>query len=260
MSQAYGKLFAKVYNEKWSGFANSVGPHILDFYTSKEISKINKRLLDLCCGTGYLSLFFLKNDYHVVGIDLSEYMLYYAKENTKEYIDHGKAKFIKTDASSFHLDDKFGLAVSTFDALNHLGSKESLQSCFKSVFDVVVDEGYFIFDLNTRLGLKGWNSISISDSGNDIIINRGIFDEENNKAMIRITGFIPAGENLYQRYDEVVFNVAYDMNEVKDMLHDSGWKEVYFARSEDLFTPIEEPESMRRVFIVAKKAKCRGKL
>ncbi len=76
MSQAYGDLFAKFYNEKWVGFANRIAPRLLNFYSDKQISQNNKKILDLCCGTGQLVLFFLENDYQVIGIDLSESMLH----------------------------------------------------------------------------------------------------------------------------------------------------------------------------------------
>lgn len=253
MSQAYGDLFAKVYNEKCAAFAKQLAPRILDFYSNKPISETNKKILDLCCGTGQLAFFFLENEYKVVGIDLSESILHYAKENAKEYINKGMAKFIKGDAASFNLEEKFGLIVLTFDALNHLDGEESLYSCFKSVLSVVIDGGYFVFDLNTQLGLQRWNSISINESDEITIINRGIFDKENSRALTKISGFINNGEGLYQRYDEVVYNIAYDMDRVKDMLLDIGWKDIYFARSNDLLTSIEEPEKEGRVFIIAKK-------
>jgi len=58
MSQAYGDLFAKVYNEKWATFAKQLAPRILDFYSNKSISQTNKKILDLCCGAGQMAFSF----------------------------------------------------------------------------------------------------------------------------------------------------------------------------------------------------------
>ncbi|WP_167935767.1 hypothetical protein [Halothermothrix orenii] len=44
---------------------------------------------------------------------------------------------------------------------------------------------------NTRYGLKNnWNSLSFMDKGNIVLLNRGIYDGDNNKAIIKITGFV----------------------------------------------------------------------
>ena len=92
--QAYGAGFARVYNLRWSGFARQVAPLILEYFEVSPFAAANKRVLDLCCGTGQLALYFLEKGYRVVGIDLSEHMLRYARENTLAYIVSGQAKFI----------------------------------------------------------------------------------------------------------------------------------------------------------------------
>lgn len=253
MGQAYGDKFAKVYNMLWGNFAESVAPFLLDFCRS-ECNIFNRYVLDLCCGTGQLARYLLKEGYYVIGIDLSEGMLYYAQENNKEFIKEGRAKFIKADACSFTIEEKVGLVVSTYDAINHIKDTKSLKNCFISVYRVLIDGGYFIFDLNTRLGLKnGWNSINFTDRDNIVLLNRSVYDEENNVAVVRITGFIQTKDGLYERFDEVVYNIGYDLNEVKEILEAIGFKGVYFARLKDLSSPILEPEKEYRVFVVAKK-------
>ncbi len=145
------------------------------------------------------------------------------------------------------------MVVSTFDSFNHLESKKALSGCFESVYNILVKNGYFIFDLNTRYGLKRWNSINISDSDDILIINRGIFDEEKNRAVTRITGFAEEKKGLYKRFDEVMYNYVYNLKEIKNMLNDIGWREVYFANVNNLKNKIYEPEKEGRIFIIAKK-------
>lgn len=250
--QAYNQTFARVYNIKWSGFAKHVAPLIHDFYASTSISQENKSVLDLCCGAGHLACHFLEKGYQLVGLDLSEYMLHYARENTRQYIESGQAKFIQGNASDFKLDEHFGLVVSTFDALNHLENEQALKKCFECVYKV--SEGFFIFDLNTRNGLKRWNSIQVDENNEDaLIVTRGIYDGKSDKAWTRITGFIQAPDGLYERFEETAFNSVFEMARVKSALLDVGWKNVYFAQIQDLKTPIIEPEKEGRVFIVASK-------
>jgi SAM-dependent methyltransferase len=250
--QAYNQAFARVYNTRWSSFAKQVAPFILDFYAASPIGKENKSILDLCCGTGHLALHFLEKGYRVVGLDLSEYMLYHAKENTFQYVESGQAKFVQGDASDFKLEERFGLVVSTFDALNHLENGEALRKCFECVY--TISDGFFIFDLNTRNGLRRWNSIQVDENSEDaLIITRGIYDGQSDKAWTRITGFAQVSNGLYERFEETAFNSVFEMEGVKNALFDVGWKNVYFAQIQNLKTPISEPEKEGRVFIVASK-------
>ena len=250
--QAYSKAFAHIYDKKWAAFANQIAPSILGFYAATPIDQTNKSVLDLCCGAGHLAVHFLEKGYKVVGIDLSEHMLHYAKANANQFLDSGQAEFVLADARDFKLQERFGLVVSTYDSLNHLENEQALLSCFRSVH--AVNEGYFIFDLNTRRGLRRWNSIQIDDSSEDmLIITRGIYDGQGDRAWTRITGFFVQAGGLYERFDETVFNTVFEMERVRLALLEVGWKKVYFARIQDLQTPLAEPEREGRVFIVASK-------
>ncbi|MCL4562266.1 MAG: class I SAM-dependent methyltransferase [Chloroflexi bacterium] len=249
--QAYGRAFARIYNLMWTRFANQVAPFIFDFYASTSVGKSNKSLLDLCCGTGQLAVHFLEKGFRVTGLDLSEHMLSIAKENALPYLVAGQAKFIQDDASHFALDERFGLVVSTFDALNHLENEQALQACFRCAHAVC--DGYFIFDLNTRRGLRHWNNVEINDRSEDaLIINHGFYDGVSNKAWTRITGFIREPNGLYERFDETVFNTAYEMENVRDMLIEVGWKDVQFARIQELGVSLSAPEQEERVWFAAK--------
>ena len=250
--QSYSQGFARIYNTMWSGFARQVAPLILDFYAATPVGQENKSVLDLCCGTGQLAVHFLEKGYRVVGIDLSEHMLHYASENARAHIEAGRAKFLQSDASDFTLDERFGLVVSTFDSLNHLESERALKSCFQCV--QAVCQGYFIFDLNTRNGLRRWNSIQVDESSEDaLIITRGIYDGQSSRAWTRITGFVRGPGGLFERSDETAYNTVFEMDKVKNFLLESGWKNVSFARVTDLKTALAEPEKEGRVFIVASK-------
>ena len=251
--QAYGPAFARVYNRRWTFFAHRVAPEIAEFYAGTTIGQTNRSILDLCCGTGQLALALLERGYTVTGIDLSPHMLQYATENTSAYVDEGQARFIQADAANFTLDQVFGLVVSTFDALNHLESQDALRSCLQSVYCVLADEGYFVFDLNTRTGLLRWNNISVDDTEEAMIVTRGFYDGQGDRAYTRVSGFIHRVNGLYERFEETVFNTVFDMVWVRDALLDAGWRHVHWARIEALATPIARPEQEGRVFFVAHK-------
>ena len=251
--QAYGRAFARVYNKRWTGFAHRVAPMIEEFYASTASGKARRPILDLCCGTGQLALYLLEQGYQVTGLDLSGHMLQYARENASAYVESEQAAFVQADAASFSLDRRFGLAVSTFDALNHLESEDALQTCFQSVFAALEEGGYFVFDLNTRAGLMRWNNLSVDDGEEAMIVTRGIYDGQGDRAYTRVSGFVRAASGQYDRFEETVYNTVFDMAWVRATLLQVGWRDVHFARYEALATPIAEPEKERRVFFVALK-------
>lgn len=250
--QAYGRAFARVYNKSWATFANQVAPLIEQFYAGTEIGRQNRSVLDLCCGCGHLAAHFLQKGYTLTGIDLSEHMLQYARENTDNFVASGQARFIQADASDFTLDGSFGLVVSTFDSMNHLSDEQALTSCFRCVHSVC--DGYFVFDLNTRRGLRRWNSMKVDEFSEDfLIITRGIYDGEGDKAWTRITGFIREDSGLFERFDETVYNTVFKLRGVEEALREVGFKSIHFARFRELENPIPDPEELGHIFVVAGK-------
>jgi SAM-dependent methyltransferase len=251
--QAYKAGFAKIYNIRWGHFARQVAPRLREFFENQPLGKNNRDLLDLCCGAGHLTMYFLEHGYHVTGIDLSEHMLFYARENAKDFLEKGQAEFIQADAANFELDRQFGLAVSTFDALNHLENLEQLQACLENVSQALLPGGYFLFDMNTRLALKYWNRMSVEDTEEMMLVQRGVYDEQNERALTTISGFLRVSNQYYERFEETVYNTAFDMADVQKAMLTSGFSEAYPSKGQDLGAPLDEPEKERRVFFVGRK-------
>ncbi len=251
--QAYGKGFARVYNQRWINFAQQVAPRLRAYYETTPPGQNHRTLLDVCCGTGQLAVHFLDHGYTVTGLDLSADMLDYARSNAAPYVVGGQAAFVQADAADFKVDGRFGLAVSTFDALNHLPGLEALQGCFTSVFPALEEGGSFIFDLNTRAGLSRWSSISVDDTPEMMIVNRGLVDYANHRAYMHISGFQRISENLYERFEETAYNTIFDLDAVQAALFASGFRTARFCRLQDLYTPLTEPDAETRVYVVAEK-------
>lgn len=251
--QAYNETFARVYQLRWTGFALNAAPRLRAYYEATPVGQYNRDLLDLCCGTGQLALHFLDHDYNVTGIDLSEAMLDYARAGAAPYIVTGQARFVQADAASFDLNEKFGLVVSTFDALNHLPDFTALKSCFLSVYSVLVDGGTFIFDLNTIEGLRRWTGISIEDTPELMLVVRSLYDEESSRAYMRVSGFIQCDDGTYERFEETAYEAAFALDAVKESLEAIGFRHVRFARLNDLQAPVDDPEHEMRIFVIGEK-------
>ncbi len=249
----YNSEFAHVYDLHWGGFARQVAPRIRAFYESTPLAQTNKSVLDVCCGAGHLAFYLLEHGYDVTGLDFSPAMLHYAIEKNQAYIEEGRARFIEGNASDFTLDGHFGLAASTFDALNHLPDLAALQGCFRSVAAVLEEGGSFIFDLNTRYGLERWLGASMQMADDLVLFTRGVVVEDLSRAYTQISGFLRLESGYYERFDQTAFNTMFEMDAVHAALLEAGFCSAHFARSDDLATPLDAPESEPRVFIVAEK-------
>ncbi|HET7232936.1 MAG TPA: class I SAM-dependent methyltransferase [Longimicrobium sp.] len=250
--QAYGPGFARVYDLKWSGYAQRIAPRLLEFHRAAGDGPSHGNVLDLCCGTGLLARFFAGNGYRVTGIDLSAPMLEHARAAAGSYAESGQVTFVHADASDFALDERFGLVISTYDALNHLPDLDALRSCFACVSRAC--DGVFVFDLNTRAGLRRWNSVEVDESRDDaVIITRGGYDGHGDRAWMHVSGFVQTRDGLFERFNETVYNTVFEMAAVRSALLETGWREAWFATMDDLSRPIDEPERESRVFVVARK-------
>ena len=250
--QEYNRGFAQVYNTRWAHFAHTVAPRILTFYESRLGNSQAKSLLDICCGTGQLALHFLEHGYSVTGLDISPAMLDYARDNCRTYLDSGQARFVLGDAAHFDVEAGYGLAVSTYDALNHLPDAAALDGCFHATFAALLKGGWFIFDLNTRRGLRQWSGMSVNDQEDLTLITRGV--DAGERKYTHITGFVRQEDGRYTRVDQTAFNTVFDLEPVTAMLQQAGFSTVYCAQSESLETPLAEPELVPRMFFVAQKA------
>ena len=108
------------------------------------------QLLDLCCGTGHLMQPLLERGYKVTGLDGSEAMLNYARENAPQ------GEFILGDARTFDIPESFDGVISTSASLNHILSLEELKAVFKKVYSALEPNGLFLFDLNHAAQMRKW--------------------------------------------------------------------------------------------------------
>jgi hypothetical protein len=123
-----------------------------------------------------------------------------------------------------------------------------LHGCFRSAWNTLTDDGMFLFDLNTRHGMEGWQSTAIEDSLELMFVSRGQFDPTSGQASLHVTGFVRTENGLYERFEEIAYNTLFDLDQVRQLLVDDGWQDVYLAATADLTQPAADPERERRIF------------
>ena len=250
--QGYGAGFAKSYNKRLVGYAKKLGPDLMAYCNTNQFGKDSK-VLDLCCGTGHLARYFLERGYRVTGSDLSEAMLDLAREKNKDYIDAGQARFFQADAARIETDERYDLVFSTYDALNLLPDLDDLKSCFQCVFKVMTERSMFVFDLVTRRCLRLYDGVNYKSFPNSVVMNRALYDSENDKVYVQYAGFEEAGDGLYERYEESVIHTVFNMADVEAALLEAGFSHVYTSAELKFGIPIPDPERLNRAYFIARK-------
>ena len=115
-------------------------------YLTKLALEQSGAILDLCCGTGIVTVPLAETGLEVVGVDLSPAMLEQAKTKVK---DRKNPTFHLQDALEFSTPQRFGLVLMTGNAFQCFLTDDDLTTLFAKAYTLLYPGGVFIFD--TRL-------------------------------------------------------------------------------------------------------------
>ena len=116
----------------------------LDFYY--ELAKENNdSVLELCCGSGRLTIPLKEKGINIAGLDFTKSMLEGAKEKArKRGLD---IDFTLGDMRDFDLRQKFSMIFIPFNSLQNTYTTDDVGKVFSSVAKHLKDDGIFAFDI-----------------------------------------------------------------------------------------------------------------
>ena len=208
----YDQLMSGVPYREWANYLK----RILKRYDHRP-----KTMLDLCCGTGTVSLLLAKEGFKVTGVDISPGMIELA---TRKAQTMGiRADFHAQDAASFRLGKKFDLVFSFFDSLNYITESADLQQAFYRVWEHLNPGGLFIFDMNTELALAGrfFDQSNLSARSPVNYVWRSAYDPEARICSIYME-FVYRQAGVEKRVSIVHYQRAYALAEIEEMLTTAG--------------------------------------
>ncbi len=116
----------------------------LHFYKKWLPQHKDAKILELCCGTGRLTLPIAKEGYNICGVDYTPSMLERAKVKAS---DAGlDINFIEADIRTLNLQEKFDLVFIPFNSIHHLYKNEDLFEALKRVQNHLKEGGIFLLD------------------------------------------------------------------------------------------------------------------
>ena len=143
------------------------------------------------------------------------------------------------------LENKMNSIVGDIRDLNHL------KKVFELVKEYLAEDGVFIFDLNTvhkYRDLMGECTISENREESSFIWENYFYEDE----MVNeydLTLFIREESDLYRKYEELHYQKAYELEQVKELLLQAGME---FVAAYDAFTHDPVTAESERMYIIAR--------
>lgn len=116
----------------------------LRFYKKWLPKNKEAKILELCCGTGRLTVPIAKAGYNICGVDYTSSMLEQAKVKASEA--GLEINFIEADIRSLNLQEKFDFIFIPFNSIHHLYKNEDLFKAFNGVKNHLKEGGLFLLD------------------------------------------------------------------------------------------------------------------
>jgi len=114
----------------------------LKFYKKWLPKDRNASILELCCGTGRLTIPVAKAGYNISGVDIMSSMLEQAKVKAME--SNLEINFIQADIRSLELHKKYDLIFIPFNSIHHLYRNADLFQTLKVVKNHLKENGLFL--------------------------------------------------------------------------------------------------------------------
>ena len=224
-------------------------------------------VLELGCGTGNMTEALKRRGYDMIGIDNSEEMLAEAIEKNMscgtenaaaddrmyETMKDGlkPALYLCQDMRELELYGTVRAIVSICDSMNYILDPEELTQVFRLVNNYLDPDGVFIFDLNTRYKYeKILGDQTIGETREDhCFIWDNYYDISSGINEYVLNLFIQGEDGRYDRFEEVHYQRAYDLEEIRQLIEASGlrWEGAY-----DAFTMDPVREDSERIYIIAR--------
>jgi cyclopropane fatty-acyl-phospholipid synthase-like methyltransferase len=171
-----------------------------------------KKAIDIGCGQGEFLLQLQEMGIETFGTDLSS-----------EQVKVCKSKKLNVECIDIeNVTEKFDCATAIFDVLNYM-DKKTLEKFVQNTYNLLVSEGYFIFDINTLYGFEdvadGSLNINLEDK---FIAIDAVFSEK--ILTTNIVLFSSEDNGKYTKEEDFITQHFHENNAVKKLLDKCGFE------------------------------------
>ncbi len=237
---AYDKIMENVDYIRWTNYMVDLFAHY-DSYPRK--------VLDLACGTGAITVPLAQRGYEMWGIDRAAEMLEIAKKKAEKC--NVDITLIQGDMRNFTVPEQFDAVLCLYDSINYVLSVEELAQVFTSVYNVLAPEGLFIFDVTTERNIvKHFHLQTFAENTDDFsYIWKNVYSYQDKICHTSLTFFLRDGD-CYHRHIELHLQKIFDVNEIRKTLKNTGYELLSVS---DAFTFYRWNKNSDRINFTARK-------
>ena len=204
-------LYAKV--EPYLDFEEEVYTLHKEFLRFVMVNDLDN-IIDIGCGQGYFLENLKVNKKKYFGIDLSVEQIKVCQEKNLN------AKVIDLK----DVKEKFDCATAIFDVLNYI-SKNELKIFLEQTYQILNQDAYFIFDVNSYFGFDevAQGTITIDVEDKFIAIDANF---ENNKLQTDITLFEKQENGLFSKEQDSIIQEYHSKEFLTKILEEIGFKQI----------------------------------
>ncbi len=212
-------------------------------------------LLELACGTGSMTKRMNEMGYDMIGMDISEEMLEIARQKCSDQV-----LFLNQDMRRMELYGTVAAMFCICDGMNYLLEKEDLKEVFRMANNYLDPQGVFIFDMKTKYFYKEilGNRIFAENREDASFLWENEYNETTslNEYLLTIYELADEGNDLFSRWEELHYQRAYEVEEIKALIEEAGME---FVAVYDAFTKEAPAQDSQRLYFIAKEKYQEGK-
>lgn len=219
MAQWYREFFDDLYLQVYQPFEKPERVRSeVDFIVRTLGLPKGAKILDLCCGQGRHSLELARRGYEVVGVDLSEALLYVAKKRAEQ--EGLKVVFLHCDMREIDFNNEFDAVINMFSSFGYLENEAEDEKVLAKVAQALKEGGKFLLDVMNRDWLvrnfqpMGWRA----DDEGWFVLEERTFDHLSGRVETRWI-FIARDGVRYERLSSIRL---YTVSELRTMLERAG--------------------------------------
>ena len=184
---------------------------------------VGRKILDLACGTGDLTLSLRQLGYEMTGLDLSEPMLEIAKQKA----EGNTVSFICGNMLTFELNEVFDSIVCANDSVNYCSSLDQLAKMFRAVNRHLPIGGVFVFDYHQKERLEEFSD-PFDEEGRVGDIGYHWHIESEPPVLRHIITLYGSGYPIVETHEQFVF----DQEDIQRTLSEQGFKSEVIDRAD----------------------------
>lgn len=229
-ASVYDRLMADVDYPKWAYFY-----HLM--LIQRGVGQGN--VCECACGTGSITMELQKLGYTMTGIDLSTDMLFEAGKKARKAAMG--IPFIRQDMRMLNLHRPMEAVLATNDGLNYLKTTEDVKQFFDAAGRALKPGGVLAMDLSTPYKLKNvlGDHFIADETENIAYLWQNQYHEKIGSVEMNLAIFVRQEGETYLRISESQVQYSHSMDEITDLLTQSGYHDIRFFADKHMRPPAE---------------------